>query len=1817
MLASPIAVFLLGSLAAVIVEWRFRQPRFRIISYTALMLIALSLVGIHYWRIAPLASSDRLEIRGQYFPLESTIQISGDPTEADYYAPALFSHGQNERAYENPLIELSNYDDRNLTLQATAKRMPRPLRHNDQFINTKTVSIGNSIQVGSLSMVYEAPSLILLVIIASIFLLGAIAPLFRSKFRQSKSLILFYLALILLGLVTFGFLRAFGLLSDKLVVNEKEYKITKPGGGVISLSELLCRAGLSPQAQYASIFPSGSTPNGNANNLPEQNPLDQVWLTSEGWRSLSLINGSSESVRVNGEVWPSESRFTVSNNDQIVYGIGSRAFRIKVSTEPADNRIYLIPEKPLTFPLYRPQDGAEGPETKVFISSAPTTADRAYQLALGDKNRDLIKGVIEYTANPARSGATDSPEQRSEGRAQSSSTLREGFIINSGDSLRSYKDGETALIGSNRGGVLISLNRTQIGSWRPLVDVIAIWIISACFFVAFGWISRTNYLFVLMPIVHFAIAIRLVLSYRGYALPPNLSESYEKALFAAIFIPFAIFLWLYIGDLAAPFSYLAPDSYRRSGRAWRESLLGIFVMPPLWYLLISLLLQWLVGVFSSSIQPLAITLIFFAVTLVIAKILAPTLQGSTETHPLLSWLERGLLSFSYPGRSLLSRLKAWVVNRPTWDFLVLLILPVLLAGLLRLSGMSTEQILGFRAEVLYQPCLFLGSCRLYMWSFSKIFGNPIAEIRWHEYGWLAFPIAIYFLQSWIVGDWGFFLYALPVLLLAMIISWRANPAIPFTTLGILAVVVFLFLGTSLFTQSAAAMLPDESTIRYRWIAYQGTGWLQEAALEDTANQSGESQCRTGSRAARRIFGIHEHFWTMFHFAARGGSGVGYGSAPIERIPFTDGIAQSDNTYSIYILSEHGYWGGGLVLALYLFLMLYIILILTQHFAGNPAAALLVGGIAMTILFSALYHAAGNVGGVPFTGKNFPLLSLNSTSDILLVGLLLALAFSVIGNCGEDSRETNVGILESFRGEGNALNRWLLGIALLFTSFFAWSFASSYQAANNKNYMGDYNLDRFIENTKRYIDNGIIKLNEQNLTIELSTDKAQGLAEGQYLRLLRDQFNNASPEEKRAGRYFFQVRDLYLDEDIYGSESKGDRYRDTILTVDQNYFRRPSPFATKVVWQGGLRSSDSGSVKQGHLSGEGISLFLIHKLDLPQPIPGINEQTVVRLSKADISPILAQQYTGRRFKVDNENGEHLFDIYAVEGDAVFEPRARPVYINGQEASQKMRVDPGDIIAIGPSPRTGGRKLVFAYGQAASGVLAHYQWLNGYQAFTYPQGETFALARPIVEAINTTVGNLNQNAEGEEAQRAVKLPLTLTINADLNRKLYEKLLVEGNRVWREINAKTELPPRLAVTVMEPNTGQVLAMTSWPSYDPNPRSANQEKADPRSYTNLMQRRDPERFRLFFNHNLTRHVLGSATKPFIASASARKFPILLNMEVEDSRGSYDEVFDIPTRPAWSSSAAGRVNWDKFLIDSNNMYAVSIGFMGLVQPSENDQLQFTNRSLSRSFWLNGQQQRYQPDFDGRLKNGSNEALNLDTSPLAVGLNELFDIQISGPDESPISEVWQAAKEMRLLPQRGALLDFISPEMPNLALNNIRDTRQFVMVCLGGKTNLWSNVKTAESFSRLITGHRVSSTFVKTESPTEFNSLDGSFLAIQPALLRALEGVCQTGTAKALAPKINEFNSIRGGGDGKRLVVFAKTGTLRNQYLSGRNDSNIVLAVGLWDPATRRLTNGAVLSIYIEKGDRAGGFGRATEFALKLMDILDQHFGWTGIARNR
>ena len=113
------------------------------------------------------------------------------------------------------------------------------------------------------------------------------------------------------------------------------------------------------------------------------------------------------------------------------------------------------------------------------------------------------------------------------------------------------------------------------------------------------------------------------------------------------------------------------------------------------------------------------------------------------------------------------------------------------------------------------------------------------------------------------------------------------------------------------------------------------------------------------------------------------------------------ISYAENTFSVYVLSEHGLLGGIAVLLLYVWVALVVVLYTwrvargerngrgtERHAVDDSPLAVVVGG-ALMLTIPAAYVAASNLGIVPLTGQNMPFLGLNAWSDVSFVGAMIS------------------------------------------------------------------------------------------------------------------------------------------------------------------------------------------------------------------------------------------------------------------------------------------------------------------------------------------------------------------------------------------------------------------------------------------------------------------------------------------------------------------------------------------------------------------------------------------------------------------------------------------------------------------------------------------------------------------------------------------------------------------------------------------------------------------------------------------------------------
>ncbi|MFA5030153.1 MAG: penicillin-binding protein 2 [Patescibacteria group bacterium] len=150
--------------------------------------------------------------------------------------------------------------------------------------------------------------------------------------------------------------------------------------------------------------------------------------------------------------------------------------------------------------------------------------------------------------------------------------------------------------------------------------------------------------------------------------------------------------------------------------------------------------------------------------------------------------------------------------------------------------------------------------------------------------------------------------------------------------------------------------------------------------------------------------------------------------------------------------------------------------------------------------------------------------------------------------------------------------------------------------------------------------------------------------------------------------------------------------------------------------------------------------------------------------------------------------------------------------------------------------------------------------------------------------------------------------LSIDSDFQKYLYDEL----EKVSETINS-----PGASAIAQDPNTGEILALVSWPSYDNNlfSKGISQEE-----YTNLKE--DP-RTPLFNKPISGEYPSGSTIKPLIASAALQENIINPQTTVVSTGGIQIGQWNFPD---WKSGGHGVTNVTKAIAQSVNTFFYAIG---------------------------------------------------------------------------------------------------------------------------------------------------------------------------------------------------------------------------------------------------------------------------------------------------
>jgi hypothetical protein len=367
--------------------------------------------------------------------------------------------------------------------------------------------------------------------------------------------------------------------------------------------------------------------------------------------------------------------------------------------------------------------------------------------------------------------------------------------------------------------------------------------------------------------------------------------------------------------------------------------------------------------------------------------------------------------------------------------------------------------------------------------------------------------------------------------------------------------------------------------------------------------------------------------------------------------------------------------------------------------------------------------------------------------------------------------------------------------------------------------------------------------------------------------------------------------------------------------------------------------------------------------------------------------------------------------------------------------------------------------------------------------------------------------------------------------------------------------EIPLKIAaVTVMDAQSGEVLAMATWPHVAPSPHDVVDLDDEAAKAARL-------------NQNLQLLPIGSTAKPLVASAIFTQSPELIGLRTP-SRLKATELMGMDLRsPVDGEVEGGLVDFDEFIRRSDNVYAANLLLLG----SKDRGNETCSMPVADAYFVGAVQHNERPKSvfeasDGH--GGCTRAAPQSERQLrwADAMADLFDVNVSargfrneryvsgcvnggsnswgggryGDDLHEVSG-WRLLFEQR---PRLNVCGFAesAPIREALAITAAKDFRSDLLpIMLGNGEGRWTAVKLAESYSRLVIGRRIVATFAL--GPRQ------SFLPMDPRFTTRAQvthalTLVPKGTARetrlpaalvALAQRVHAAGRVPG--------FFAKTGT--------------------------------------------------------------------------
>ena len=899
-----------------------------------------------------------------------------------------------------------------------------------------------------------------------------------------------------------------------------------------------------------------------------------------------------------------------------------------------------------------------------------------------------------------------------------------------------------------------------------------------------------------------------------------------------------------------------------------------------------------------------------------------------------------------------------------------------------------------------------------------------------------------------------------------------------------------------------------------------------------------------SGAAREIVSTLQQDWGMRAYAASGqtwGNGL-YGTTYTRRA-ISEDVALTDNAFAVFVLSEHGFAGGAVLLSVYLTLAL--LLLGSATIAGRAVnevpRGILLGGLALYVAVPAVYMAAANVSLLPLTGQNLPLLGLRSGADVAFASWTLALAVIALPRAAGVAR----GVTHRAEINSRAMRRlaMILGAAAaLIVLAGAIVMRSLYRATHRE--VAPFQLAVFAAGLRGAVERADIVQNGDSIVAGPAARGKLGYRDGDFVLATLDRAN-AFAANRAEYRSHCVERAAWLRGDASG------------VQVSDGPCKVDAPLGSGGAWTGRLiggatlATSDTTrrhrlvDVESDVVLAGGASGILL----APDAVDAIRvscrDTTVAFGASAEIACLRDARVRARRAG----KGAAVVDIVAAGAG---------VTKNGRPLSSGERLRFGDIVAID---------------SAATWVVD----ATPRASFAYARERNGQFVRAIMPTTPALLARLDSLLSDGLLLRARETTSDVALTVD--RAALDA--VQHGLDRRCADAASGGVRQCSAMLVDAETGDILVFADWAK--PGRRVGRYAALD---------------------HNFRNHRAASTVKPFIAAAVLNEYPALTSLVVDHPGERFTTAAGWPlgsTTPMKSERHGcprAQIAWDCFLPNSNNLYAVTLGFLGAAERGTGGMPALGGVVEGPSYSLDGHRMPQRPRF--AVRNGRRVVAE---SPLAQQLGTLFDARIGRQAGAFDESLWRPVANRQLL-RTNPQWQLVSPDVPTLPLEapQFSDLRYLAGFMIGENENDWSNAALVRALARLMNGRGTELRLIQRVGDSVIAPVERPgvrFNAGRDAVLNGMRGVVR-GTGTAARTTASMF-------DAPGFDFFGKTGTLESQ----RFEPLSLFLFGGRDARVKAHGCPVVGIVYVES--ERGAPERLTGvslFADVIAPVLRERYGW-------